>query len=304
MAPSASGIFTLLAIIVAGPLYYLGVRLRNRLRGTPAPQPTPQPEATDGREQSGSGAYLVSLLGYAIGIGNVWRFPYLVGKYGGGAFVFAYLVCLFLVAIPLYMMELIIGQHTRLTTIPCFTMIRPRWRSLGWAQAVMLCYGLAYYNVLIAYACNYIVGALSTPLPWSEEAQGVHVGRGAAERFWTDHVLHAFPEEEGEGGGSSALGPVQGNLAGALFAVWTMVFFALAFGKELLAQVTWVTVVGPVVLMFLFIIRTAFLPGAGDGIAFYLGKFDFEHLLNLDLWAIACGQILFSLSPGMGTATA
>ena len=60
--------------------------------------------------------------------------------------------------------------------------------------------------------------------------------------------------------------------------------------------------VGPVVLMGCFIVRTAFLPGAADGIRFYLGKFDVSHLLNLELWAIACGQILFSLSPGMGTA--
>lgn len=50
--------------------------------------------------------YTLGLLGYAIGIGNIWRFPYLVGKYGGGAFIFAYLVCLFLVAMPMYQMEM------------------------------------------------------------------------------------------------------------------------------------------------------------------------------------------------------
>ena len=171
MAGSVSGILTLLALVFAGPLIWGGYYLYTVLRPQKKDAPLQAAEASpDDREQQSTIDYMLGLLGYAIGIGNVWRFPYLVGKYGGGAFVFAYIVCLILVAIPLYMMELIIGQHLRLSTVPCFTMIRPRWRSLGYAQAVLLFYALSYYNILLAYCMIYIVGALIEPLPWSEEA--------------------------------------------------------------------------------------------------------------------------------------
>jgi len=66
--------------------------------------------------------------------------------------------------------------------------------------------------------------------------------------------------------------------------------------------VTWVTVVGPVIMLIVLIVRTVSLDGAADGIKFYIGKFDWAVLGSLDMWGSACGQILFSLSPGMGTA--
>ncbi len=163
---SSSGVATLVAIVLVGPLYYLCKQLWRLAVPGPPPAPASVQRET-GQPQYGSAEYLLVLTGYAIGIGNIWRFPYLVGKHGGGAFVFAYLVCLFLVAIPLFLMELVLGQSTRRSTVPCFTMIRPRWRSLGYAQAAMLFYALTYYNVLIAYCCVYIVGSLRSPLPWT-----------------------------------------------------------------------------------------------------------------------------------------
>ena len=119
---SPSGVATLLTLVLAGPLgygcYYGSVRLSRRFRkrktrteDAPALQPQSSQEqlaarALEHREQVGTAEYTLGLLGYAIGIGNIWRFPYLVGKYGGGAFIFAYLVCLFLVAMPMYQMEM------------------------------------------------------------------------------------------------------------------------------------------------------------------------------------------------------
>lgn len=120
---------------------------------------------------------------------------------------------------PLYMMELIMGQHTRLSTVPCFTMIRPRWRGLGYAQALLVAYALSYYNVLLAYAVIYIVGALIEPLPWSEEALPPENGVGSAERFWNERVLNKYPNDPGGG----ELGPLQGKIVGALFFVWFLV---------------------------------------------------------------------------------
>lgn len=238
---------------------------------------------------------LLSLLGYAIGIGNLWRFPYMVGKWGGCAFVLAYLVCLFLVAMPLYMLELIMGQHTRKSTLGCFAAVHPQWTGVALAQTFMLFIALAYYNVLLAYSSIYIAGSLVEPLPWSWEAQQVP---NSPEAFWRRDVLNKYEEGLQDRG----LGPLQWPIVLALGAVWILVFFSLAFGKKILSKVTWVTVVGPVVLLFVLLLRTLPLEGVGDGVAFYIGKFDAELLLDTKIWAAACGQILFSLSPGLGTA--
>jgi len=230
-------------------------------------------------------SYLASLLGYCIGIGNVWRFPYLVGKWGGGAFVFAYAVCLIFVAMPLFLAELVMGQYTRKSTVDCFRMIRPRWVGLGYGQGVMIFLTIAYYNVVLAYSCVYIAGSLSTPVPWTDNTRV----------YWKDSVLNQQDADMG-------LGSVQWKLVAGLFAVTLICFLSLSFGKRILAKVTWVTVISPVVLLLVLLVRAAQLEGASDGINFYVGKFDASLLADAELWATACGQILFSLSPGFGTA--
>ena len=84
---------------------------------------------------------------------------------------------------------------------------------------------------------------------------------GSAERFWTERVLNRYPDTDG-----GELGPLQGKIVGALLFVWFIVFLALVFGKKILAKVTWVTVVGPILLMFVLIIQTTQLEGASEGI--------------------------------------
>lgn len=299
MAASISGILTLLCLVGAGPVAWAAVLWRRRrapdaaagqsqdLDVSTAQHRADEREA-DEREAVSDGAYVMSLLGYAIGIGNLWRFPYLVGKHGGGAFVIAYLTCLFLVSLPAFFIEMVMGQYTRKSTINCFKMIHPRWTGLGYGQVALLFFALSYYNVLLVYAVVYTAGSLVTPLPWAADSVG----------YWQNTVLNNFGGDyEGQG-----LGPVQWRLAVGLLFVWVTVFLSLAFGKEVLAKVTWVTVVGPIVMLAILLSRVLFLEGAGDGIQFYIGKCDFAVLGDLSMWGVACGQILFSLSPGFGTA--
>jgi len=311
MDASASGITTLVILLGLGPLVWSLIALVKRLgltwqqgvapsagaegNGRSVPPNAQEQGSLEEREEVGGVEYILSQLGYQIGIGNLWRFPFMVGRWGGGAFVCAYVICLFLVAMPLYLLELILGQYTRKNTLGCFRMVHPRWLGIAYGQVWMLLTALSYYNVLIGYCCVYIVGSLREPLPWNDNGQQ---GALSAEDFWQREVLNKYTGGlEGQG-----LGPLQWKLVVALLAVWIMVFLSLAFGKQALAKVTWVTVVGPVVLLVVMLVRTSQLKGAGDGIAFYLGKFDASMLLNAKMWAAACGQILFSLSPGCGTA--
>jgi SNF family Na+-dependent transporter len=131
---------------------------------------------------------------------------------------------------------------------------------------------------------------MKTPLPW------VEIG---AEEFWFKNVLNQYEDINDKPWG---IGPIQANLAWSLLGFWILVYATAGFGKHILAKITYVTVLLPVFLMIVLVIRTVFLEGAGEGLAFYLGKFEYHRLKELDVWAAACSQVIFSLSPGFGTA--
>ena len=256
--------------------------------------PPKHEENPEFRETYGNMEYLFAMIGYAIGIGNVWRFPYVIAQNGGSAALVAYLVCLFLVALPLYQYEMIIGQFTRLSTIPCFEYIRPRWKTLGIASFFMLFIAESYFTMVIAYTVPYIFNSLWDPLPWAAE------GANAAE-FWFSTVLNQYPDIHDRPEGTST-GPIQLNLVLSLIFVWAITYFSTVYGKKILSKITYVTVLLPIVLMLILVGRTVVLPGASDGIKFYIGKFEASELADLTVWATACSQILFSLGPGFGTA--
>ncbi|KAJ9446601.1 Sodium-dependent serotonin transporter [Diplonema papillatum] len=266
----------------------------------------PGPPSGERQEWKSSVDYLMVLLGYAIGIGNVWRFPYLVAKNGGGAFLVPYLLCLVFVAAPLFLMEMILGQATRCSTIECYRRIHPRYVGIAVASTSMVFVICTYYNTLLAYCVLYFAGSFQSPLPWSEAAvahrmrETIWENSTASHYYWEHVILDRFSRAELEDSGGAA-GGVRWHLAGALFVVWCCVFVAVSRGIQSSSKAAWLTVPLPLVLIVVMLLRAVTLPGAGDGIAYYLSP-NFEKLGDPAVWALAGGQILFSLSPGMGTA--
>jgi len=285
---SASGLGTLIFLILIGPFIYL-VRYLYEEKITHRHGAKNVLTASDGRDKLSSRAYIFALVGYAIGIGNVWRFPYVIASNGGSAAVVAYLICAVLVAWPLFLFELILGQYLRLTFIKTWEAIRPRWLSFGWAQFLLLFIAQSYFSMVITYTLPYIVGSCVEPLPWEGDSEG----------YWTNTILNSYDDLNDKPPG---IGPIQWRLALALFVFWCITYFSVAFGKNVLSNITYVTVIMPVVLLIILVIFSAIQPGARAGIDFYIGKFHGSELAKLDVWATALGQILFSLSPGFGTA--
>ena len=266
--------------------------------------PGPASVDSDGRQQWGSSFdYIVVLLGYAIGIGNVWRFPYLAGKHGGGAFLFPYLICLFTVSAPLFIMELALGQNTRCSTVQCFRRFEAKWVGVALASTAMIFSVCTYYNVLLAYCIIYLQGSFSDPLPWTDAAlakthkdvEYLHT-TSSAEYYWEAVVLHKLPK-----GDPSTFGGLEMHLVLALGIIWMFVFLALCNGIQSSSKAAYITVPLPIILLIVMFFRAVTLDGSGDGIDYYT-KFDGEKIFKIDVWVAACGQILFSLSPGMGTA--
>ena len=185
-------------------------------------------QASDGREVFSSRAYLFSLIGYAIGIGNVWRFPYIIASNGGAAAVVAYLICAVFVAWPLFLYELIIGQYLRLTFVKAWEKIRPRWLSFAWAQFLLLFIAQSYFSMIITYTLPYIVGSCQDPLPWTDNT--------TSQEYWEDTILNSYDDIHDKPAGP---GPIQWRLAVSLLVFWVITFFSVAFGKNVLSQITY-----------------------------------------------------------------
>lgn len=146
----------------------LDIKVSPFSNGTKPDKPPPEIEKEEEREKWGSKAeFLLSCIGLSVGIGNVWRFPYLAYQNGGGAFLMAYVVLLFVVGKPLYFMELAIGQFSNLGTIRvwrCF----PLAKGVGFAMILMSILVAIYYNVIMCYTLYYIGQSFRQEVPWKE----------------------------------------------------------------------------------------------------------------------------------------
>ncbi|BFZ16051.1 hypothetical protein BsWGS_19090 [Bradybaena similaris] len=110
--------------------------------------------------------FLMTCIGYAVGLGNVWRFPYLCYKNGGGAFLIPYILMLILVGLPMFFMELAFGQFASLGPITVWR-INPLFKGLGHAMVIVSWLISLYYNVIIAQVLFYLFASFTNELPWT-----------------------------------------------------------------------------------------------------------------------------------------
>jgi len=110
--------------------------------------------------------FLLSCLGYAVGLGNVWRFPYLCFKYGGGAFLVPYFIMLVLIGFPCFLLELSIGQYSAMGPVIIYGQMSPMFKGLGIANFVAQSFVGLYYNMIIAWTIYYLFASFTSPLPW------------------------------------------------------------------------------------------------------------------------------------------
>lgn len=115
---------------------------------------------------SGRFDFLMSLLGYSVGLGNVWRFPYLAYSNGGGAFLFPFIIMLLLIGTPLMFMELAFGQFASLGPAAIFDRFCPLFHGLGIAMVCVSSLVAVYYTVIIAWTILYLIASFAVQLPW------------------------------------------------------------------------------------------------------------------------------------------
>uniref|UniRef100_A0A8B9NMA8 Transporter n=1 Tax=Accipiter nisus TaxID=211598 RepID=A0A8B9NMA8_9AVES len=176
--------------------------------------------------------YILAQLGFSVGLGNVWRFPYLCHQNGGGAFLLLYLLLLFLLGIPLLFLELAAGQCLRQGSVGVWRSISPRLAGIGLASCLVCVFVALYYNVIIAWSLLYLARSFQHPLPWQScpNAGPNHTGgepecalSSPTTYFWYRQTLDVTPEM-GVGGG------LQPALVGGLLGAWALVGASLLKG--------------------------------------------------------------------------
>lgn len=147
------------------------------------------------REQWGNQCeFMLSTVGYAVGLGNVWRFPYLVYKNGGGSFLIPYLIMLLVAGLPLFFLELVLGQYSKQGPIKVFGRIAPIFKGVGLAMLGATFFTSIYYNVIIAWTLFYMFKGFTSDLPWTSCTN--HSSLHCVENFTSGGAFEVGPSED------------------------------------------------------------------------------------------------------------
>ncbi|MDR1808255.1 MAG: sodium-dependent transporter [Propionibacteriaceae bacterium] len=236
----------------------------------------------DGRPQwSGQVGFIISAIGSAVGLGNIWRFPGVAYENGGGAFLIPYLVALLTAGIPILFLDYAIGHRFRGSAPLALRRVKRWLETLGWFQ-VTICVVIAiYYAAILAWAISYFVFSFNQK--WGDDTGG----------FMYGSYLHLADTP------GFSFDFVAGVLI-PLALVWIAVIVVMALGVAKGVEKANIVFMPTLAIAFLIlVIRSVFLPGAKDGLNAFFTP-DFSKLGDPDVWIAAYGQIFFSLSIAFG----
>ncbi|XP_004929221.1 sodium- and chloride-dependent glycine transporter 2 [Bombyx mori] len=253
--------------------------------------------------------YLLSCLGYAVGIGNLWRFPYLCYRNGGGAFLIPYFLTLIICGIPLVYLETTLGQFASAGCISVFN-INPLFKGAGYAVIVLNVIAVIYFSAIMSYPVLYIYHSLGSPLPWQTCGNPWNTDKcteitGNSSFFLSNGTI-TTPEDEffhlrllRVSSGISEIGSIVWPVFWCNVICWIIIYLCICNGVKSVGKIVYFTVVFPYVVLCALFVRGVTLPGAGKGILFYILP-DWKQLMKPKVWVDAATQIFFSLGPGWG----
>lgn len=209
--------------------------------------------------------------GSAIGLGSIWRFPYMAGEHGGAAFLLVYLLCVFVVGIPVMLAEFAVGRATKQNAVGGFRSLSRPWRWLGYNGVIGALFISGYYYVVAGWSLEYLVTSFT----------GLYSSTARFSEQFTSFQLS--PRE----------------------AIYTVIFILLTHliiirGVEKgIEKASKVMMPALFIILIVMAIRVAFMPGAAEGYRFFLEP-NFKEAFSADTIFTAIGQAFFSLSVGMG----
>jgi NSS family neurotransmitter:Na+ symporter len=220
--------------------------------------------------------FILAAIGSAVGLGNIWRFPYVAASNGGGAFIFPYFFAILTAGIPILILEFTIGHKFRGGAPVALGRMNKKWEFLGWFQSAVAFFITVYYVAIVSWAISYI-------------------GFAATKAWGTDTAAFFF-DYIGLSDGPWSLGGVQIGILIPFLVIWAIAYFILSKGiKRGIEKANRILIPTLVALMAVIVVRGITLPGAIDGFN-YLFTPQWDKILDPKVWVAAYGQIFFSLS--------
>jgi len=261
--------------------------------------------------------FLFACISVSVGLGNVWRFPYLCYKNGGGSFLIVYFIAMVFCGIPMFFQEVALGQYLGSGGMTLVAQFCPLLKGVGIACMIILFLLDIYYCVIIAWTFFYLI-ATFTALPglpwdtcdgWWNTPQCYRAGDNTSavrnysrtttpvEEFWERRVLQQ------NAGLEAGLGGFQVELVGCLLLSWVVVYGIISKGLHSSGKIIWFTALFPYFVMAILLVRAVTLEGAMAGLAYYI-RVDWNKLLEGTTWIDGATQIFFAYSIGMGSLPA
>jgi len=227
---------------------------------------------------SGRNAFIMAAIGSAVGLGNIWRFPYTTYENGGGAFIIPYLIALLTAGIPLLFLDYAIGHRHRGGAPLSYRRFSPHFEVFGWWQMMVNVIIGLYYAVVLGWAASYTYFSINGA--WGDKPIDFFIGEFLKMGDIKNGVSFEFV----------------GMVTGPLIAMWIIALGVLSLGVQKgIAKVSSVLMPVLVIMFIALVIYSLFLPGAEKGLDALFTP-DWSKLSNPSVWIAAYGQIFFSLS--------
>ncbi|ESO92910.1 hypothetical protein LOTGIDRAFT_120149 [Lottia gigantea] len=275
--------------------------------------------------------FIISCVGAAVGFGNIWRFPYLCYKNGGGAFLVPYLIAVATVGFPVKFLEVAVGQYMRQGGIGMWN-ICPILKGVAICTSVFVFLEVSYYVMIFVWVLFYLGSSVDSPLAWSHcnntwNTDSCFDGVGQPDvnitstdfivlnstmnitdnitvsdkvdpsvEFWKYHVLEISK-------GLDEPGIIVWKLLVCLIVIYIILYFCVWKGIRWISKIAYVTAITPYIMLIILLIMGSLKEGAVDGIIFYL-KPDIHKLADFKVWYAAFSQVLFSYCVGLNVLPA
>ena len=229
--------------------------------------------------------FILASLGYAIGFGNLWRFPYKMYQHGGITFLIPYFLFLIILGLPLFFIELVLAQYVSYGPTKIYGAMSPLFTGLGYSMIAMVACCSIYYNVINSWCIFYFFASFQNPLPWPVKD---------SEEYFVSDVLQMKEDPAWNNFGS-----LHWELVLCLLAAWLII--AVVSSKSF-NQARWMlkfNALYPFLLMTTLCIIGLAKPGGTDGI-FECFKFKPWEEIDSTLLKDAAAQVIFSLGIGLG----
>ncbi len=228
--------------------------------------------------------FILATLGASVGLGNLWRFPYMAYENGGGSFFIPFIICYFLVALPLIFLEFGMGFWSKGSAATAFKKNSKKTTWVGWWLLVTTFVIVCYYSVIMGWCFQYALHSIGQD--WGNDPSG----------FFYSQIVRISS-------GATDVGGISIKSVASLIALWVITFLVLRKGIKGLSTFLLISVPLPIILIVVLAFRGVNLPGGMEGLTYFL-KPKYDEFFSISVWSAAASQVILSLGIGMSQMVA